>query len=62
MTTCSRIDYYPGYPYGYNSVEITVLRFMILPLVTIVGVQYRPLRIPLKQLCAIFKINKFLVS
>jgi len=36
----SRLDYYPGYPYcnNRNSVEITILRFMVIPHVTIVGI------------------------
>lgn len=36
----SRLDYYPGYPYclNRNGVEITVLRFMMFPHITIVGV------------------------
>ena len=36
----SRLDYYPGYPYcsNRNDVEITILRFMMIPHVTIVAV------------------------
>ena len=32
----TRIDYYPGYPYrcNQNDIEITVMRFMIIPLIT----------------------------
>ena len=48
----SRVDYYPGYPYCHNTngVDITVLRFLNLPHVTIIGV-YRSPRVPLRQLC-----------
>lgn len=48
----SRVDYYPGYPYCHNTngVEITVLRFLNLPHVTIIGVYCSP-RVPLRQLC-----------
>ena len=48
----SRVDYFPGYPYCHNTtgVEITVLRFLNLPRVTIIGV-YRSPRVPLRQLC-----------
>ena len=48
----SHVDYYPGYPYCHNTngVEITVLRFLNLPHVTIIGV-YRSPRLPLRQLC-----------
>ena len=36
----SRIDYYPGYPYFFtsNGIEITIMRFMIPPHVTIIGI------------------------
>ena len=48
----SRVDYYPGYPYCRNTkaVEVTVMRFLNLPHVTIIGV-YRSPRVPLRQLC-----------
>ena len=52
----SRINYYPGYPYcHYNThgIEITVMRFLNLPHVGIIGV-YRSPRIPLRQLCEAF--------
>lgn len=49
----SWIDYYPGYSYCHNTngIEITVLRFLKLPHVTIIGVYCSP-RVPLKQLSA----------
>ncbi len=48
----SRLDYYPGYPYSsnVNGIEITVLRFIVLPHITIIAI-YRPPRIPVRQLC-----------
>ena len=48
---CSRVDYYPGYQYcrNTNGAEITVLRFLNLPYVTIIGVYHSP-RVPLRQL------------
>ena len=47
----SRVDYYPRYPYcrNTNGAEITVLRFLNLPHVTIIGVYHSP-RVPLRQL------------
>ena len=47
----SRVDYYPGYPYRQNTngIEITVLRFMILPHVTIIAL-YRSPKVPSAQL------------
>ena len=47
----SGVDYYPGYPYcrNTNGVEITVMRFMILPGVTIIAV-YRSPKAPTTQL------------
>ena len=40
----SRLDYYPGYPFCSNrhGVEITILRFMIIPHITVVGVYSSP--------------------
>ena len=40
----SHVDYYPGYPYCHNTngIEITVMRFMILPGVTIIAVYCSP--------------------
>ena len=40
----SRVDYYHGYPYcsNRNIVEITILRFMMIPHVTIVAVYRSP--------------------
>ena len=48
----SHIDYYLGYPYYHNTngVEITVMRSLNLPHVTITGL-YRSPRVPLRQLC-----------
>ena len=48
----SRIDYYPGYPYilNQNGIEITVLRFLTLPQVTIVATYCSP-RVPITHLC-----------
>lgn len=44
----SHVNYYPGYPYCYNSngIEVTVLRFMILPHFTITAALYRSPKIP----------------
>ena len=60
MYSC--VDYYPGYPYCHNTngVEITVLRFLNLPCVTIIGV-YRSPRVPLTctQLCVAFWTNHY---
>ena len=40
MAVYSRLDYYPGYPYcaNTNGIEITVIRLMIMPHISIVGV------------------------
>jgi len=48
----SCIDYYPGYPYSYNrnGIEITVIRLMIIPHVTIIAV-YRSPAVPVRQFC-----------
>lgn len=52
----SRIDYYPGYPYCYNQngIEITVMRFMIIPDIMIIAI-YRSPAIPIRQLCTAVK-------
>ena len=49
----SCVDFYPGYPYCFNrnGVEITVLRFMIIPHITIVGV-YRSPAVSITQMCS----------
>ena len=49
----SRIKFIPGHPYNFNknSVELTVMRCMDLPHVTIIGV-YRSPKVPVRQLCA----------
>ena len=48
----SRLDYYPGYPFSSNrhGVEITILRFMIIPHITIVGVYSSPV-VSVTELC-----------
>lgn len=48
----SQIDYYPGYPYCSNGtgIEITVMRFLNLPHISIRGL-YRSPRVPVMQLC-----------
>ena len=48
----SRLDYYPGYPFSSNrhGVEITILRFMIIPHFTIVGVYSSP-AVSVTELC-----------
>ena len=53
MAVYSRLDYYPGYPYcaNTNGVEITVIRLMIMPHISIVGV-YRSPAVPITQLCS----------
>ena len=52
MAVYSRLDYYPGYPYcaNTNGVEITVIRLMIMPHISIVDV-YRSPAVPITQLC-----------
>ena len=46
-----RVEFLPGYPFclNVNGIEITIMKVMILPHVTIVGI-YRSLKIPLQQL------------
>ena len=53
MAVYSRLDYYPGYPYcaNTNGVEITVIRLMIMPHISIVGA-YRSPAVPITQLCS----------
>ena len=53
MAVFSRVEFLPGYPccYNINGIEITIMKAMILPHVTIIGI-YRSPRIPLQQLCA----------
>ena len=53
MAVYSHLDYYPGYPYcaNTNGVEITVIRLMIMPHISIVGV-YRSPAVPITQLCS----------
>ena len=49
----SRIDYYPGYPYCYNQngIEITIMRFMIVPHIILIAI-YRFPAIPIRHLCS----------
>ena len=49
----SCLDYYPGYPYcpNTNGIEITVLRFIVIPHISIIGI-CRPLAQSIEQLCA----------
>ena len=49
----TRIDYYPGYPYccNQNGIEITVMRFMIIPHITVIAI-YRSPSIPIRHLCS----------
>ena len=51
MAVFSRVEFLPEYPYCLNvkGTEITIMKVMILPHVTIVGI-YRSPRIPLQQL------------
>ena len=53
MAVFSRIEFLPGYPccHNINGIEITIMKTMILPHVSIIGI-YRSPRIPLQQLCA----------
>ena len=48
----SRVDFIPGYPYCHNinGIEITIVRVMPLPHVTIIGV-YRSPKVPVRQMC-----------
>ena len=52
----SRLDYYPGFPYCFNrnGVEIRMLRFMLSPRVTIVGV-YRSPAVSITEMYSAFK-------
>ena len=51
MAVFSLVEFLPGYPYclNVNGIEISIMKVMILPHVTIVGI-YRSPRIPLQQL------------
>ena len=51
MAVFSRIQFLPGYPCyrNINDIEITIMKVMILPHVSIIGI-YRSPRIPLQQL------------
>jgi endonuclease/exonuclease/phosphatase (EEP) superfamily protein YafD len=51
MAVFSRVEFLPGYPrcHNINGIEITIMKVMILPHVTIIGI-YRSPRIPVQQL------------
>lgn len=53
----SRTDYYPGYPYCPNThdVEITILRFMIIPHVTMIVTIYRSPSVLIRETCDTMK-------
>ena len=53
MAVFSRVEFLPGYPrcHNINGIEITIMKVMILPRVTIIGI-YRSPRIPVQQLLA----------
>ena len=42
----SCLDYYPGYPYcaNTNGIEITFLRFIVIPNISIIGIYRSPAR------------------
>ena len=51
MAVFSRVEFLPGYPccQNVNGIEITIMKVMILPQVTIVGI-YRSPAVPVQQL------------
>ena len=53
MAVFSRVEFLPEYPrcHNINGIEITIMKVMILPHVTIIGI-YRSPRIPVQQLLA----------
>ncbi len=53
MAVFSRVEFLPGYPccHNVNGIEITMMKVMILPHVTIIGIYQSP-RIPIQQLYA----------
>lgn len=61
----SRLDYYPGYPYCFNryDVEISILRFLIIPHATEVGI-YRSPVVSIGDLCSklIHRVHHFTIS
>ena len=61
MAVYSRVEFIPEYPrcLNTNGIEITIMKLMILPHVTIIAI-YRSPRIPVQQLCA--ALNKVLNS
>ena len=48
----SRVNFIPGYPYccNTNGIEITVIKVMPIPHVTIIGV-YRSPKVPVQRMC-----------
>ena len=52
MVVFSRVEFIPGYPCCHNisGNEITIMKLMILPHVTIIGI-YRSPKVPVQQLC-----------
>ena len=52
MAVYSRVEFKPGYPRSLNimGIEITIMKLMILPHVTIIAI-YRSPRIPVQQHC-----------
>ena len=52
MAVYSRMDYFPGYPYPFNSnrIEITAVRLMTAPKIHIYGIYCSP-RVPIAQMC-----------
>ena len=49
--TC--LDYYPGYPFcaNTNGIEITILRFIVIPHISIIGIYRSPAQ-SIQQMCA----------
>ena len=61
MAVFSGVEFLPGYPcrQNVNGIEITIMKVMILPRVTIVGV-YRSPAVPVQQLLeALSQLTKF---
>ena len=61
MAVFSRVEFLPGYPccQNVNGTEITIMKVMILPHVTIVGI-YRSPKIPLQ--CLLEALFQLLIS
>lgn len=49
----SQIEFIPGYPYCHNSngVEVTIMKVISFPHITIIGI-YRSPKVPVRQMCA----------